>query len=104
MQVGDSIVKKARDIVEEAISLVEKNQSWAGQVLYGDTDRFLKIYENYNFERLLLRKWLQVRTLSFYFCSTINIFKFLFSSPLSLISSLFFRSYKIPSNLVMTTQ
>ena len=47
---GDSIMRKARDTLEAAISLVEKNLEWGAEVVYGDTDRFVlpRFYENNN--------------------------------------------------------
>ena len=39
MQVGDSIVRKARETLERAIHLVENTPKWGGKVVYGDTDR-----------------------------------------------------------------
>jgi len=38
-QVGDSIVRKSREILERAIQLVENTPRWAAKVVYGDTDR-----------------------------------------------------------------
>ena len=38
MQVGDSIVSKARETLERAIHLVEATPCWGAQVVYGDTD------------------------------------------------------------------
>jgi hypothetical protein len=38
-QVGDSIVKKARETLERAIALVQDTPQWGAKVVYGDTDR-----------------------------------------------------------------
>ena len=39
MEVGDSIVSKARETLERAIKQVEENPKWGARVVYGDTDR-----------------------------------------------------------------
>ncbi|PAA46056.1 hypothetical protein BOX15_Mlig012441g1, partial [Macrostomum lignano] len=38
VEVGDSIVRKARETLERAIALVQAEPSWRAQVIYGDTD------------------------------------------------------------------
>lgn len=38
-QVGDSIVHKARETLEQAIKLVNDTKKWGARVVYGDTDR-----------------------------------------------------------------
>lgn len=38
LQVGDSVVSKARETLERAISLVGNNKQWGARVVYGDTD------------------------------------------------------------------
>ncbi|CAH1777995.1 unnamed protein product [Owenia fusiformis] len=38
IEVGDSIVRKARETLERAISLVENTKKWGAEVVYGDTD------------------------------------------------------------------
>ena len=37
-QVADSIVRKARESLEQAIQLVKETTHWQAQVVYGDTD------------------------------------------------------------------
>lgn len=37
-QIGDSIVSKAREILQQAIHLVNSTEQWGGRVVYGDTD------------------------------------------------------------------
>lgn len=39
LQVGDSIVHKARETLERAIKLVNDTKKWGAHVVYGDTDR-----------------------------------------------------------------
>ena len=39
LQIGDSIVRKARETLERAIKQVEDTPKWAARVVYGDTDR-----------------------------------------------------------------
>ena len=39
LQVGDSIVHKARETLERAIRLVNDTKKWGARVVYGDTDR-----------------------------------------------------------------
>lgn len=39
VQVGDSIVHKARETLERAIKLVNDTKKWGARVVYGDTDR-----------------------------------------------------------------
>lgn len=39
IEVGDSIVRKARESLERAIELVRSTPRWGGHVVYGDTDR-----------------------------------------------------------------
>lgn len=39
LQVGDSIVHKARETLERAIKLVNDTKKWGARVVYGDTDR-----------------------------------------------------------------
>ena len=43
LQIGDSIVRKARETLERAIELVEKTPRWGGRVVYGDTDRYTTV-------------------------------------------------------------
>ena len=38
-QVGDTIVRKARETLERAIELVNSTAKWGARVVYGDTDR-----------------------------------------------------------------
>lgn len=38
LQVGDSVVSKARETLERAISLVKSTPRWGARVVYGDTD------------------------------------------------------------------
>ncbi|XP_071956758.1 DNA polymerase zeta catalytic subunit-like [Antedon mediterranea] len=38
VEIGDSIVRKARETLERAIYLVENSDKWDAQVVYGDTD------------------------------------------------------------------
>ncbi|XP_078322604.1 uncharacterized protein LOC111104775 [Crassostrea virginica] len=38
IEVGDSIVRKARETLERAIKLVEERKDWGARVVYGDTD------------------------------------------------------------------
>lgn len=39
LQVGDSIVHKARETLERAIKMVNDTKKWGARVVYGDTDR-----------------------------------------------------------------
>lgn len=39
LQLGDSIVHKARETLERAIKLVNDTKKWGAHVVYGDTDR-----------------------------------------------------------------
>lgn len=39
LQIGDSIVHKARETLERAIKLVNETKKWGARVVYGDTDR-----------------------------------------------------------------
>lgn len=39
LQVGDSIVHKARETLERAIKQVNDTKKWGARVVYGDTDR-----------------------------------------------------------------
>ncbi|CDQ91604.1 unnamed protein product [Oncorhynchus mykiss] len=39
VEVGDSIVHKARETLERAIKLVNDTKKWGAHVVYGDTDR-----------------------------------------------------------------
>lgn len=39
LQIGDSIVHKARETLERAIKLVNDTKKWGARVVYGDTDR-----------------------------------------------------------------
>lgn len=39
VQIGDSIVHKARETLERAIKLVNDTKKWGARVVYGDTDR-----------------------------------------------------------------
>ncbi|KAK2146298.1 hypothetical protein LSH36_617g00013 [Paralvinella palmiformis] len=39
VEVGDSIVRKARETLERAIEMVENRPEWGARVVYGDTDR-----------------------------------------------------------------
>lgn len=39
LQIGDSIVHKARETLERAIKLVNDTKKWGAHVVYGDTDR-----------------------------------------------------------------
>ena len=39
LQVGDSIVRKARETLERSIQLVHDTPKWDARVVYGDTDR-----------------------------------------------------------------
>ena len=39
LQVADSIVAKARETLERAITLVQTHPDWDAKVVYGDTDR-----------------------------------------------------------------
>ncbi|XP_015332383.1 DNA polymerase zeta catalytic subunit-like [Marmota marmota marmota] len=39
IEVGDSIVHKARETLERAIKLVNDTKKWGARVVYGDTDR-----------------------------------------------------------------
>jgi len=39
-QVGDSVVRKARETLENAIKMVNENEEWRSRVIYGDTDRW----------------------------------------------------------------
>ena len=39
IEVGDSIVRKARESLERAIELVRNTPKWGAEVVYGDTDR-----------------------------------------------------------------
>ena len=38
IEVGDSIVRKARETLERSIKLVEETPKWGAKVIYGDTD------------------------------------------------------------------
>ena len=38
LQIGDSIVSKARETLQQAINLVSSTKEWGGRVVYGDTD------------------------------------------------------------------
>lgn len=38
IEIADSIVSKGREILENAMSLVESNKDWGAKVVYGDTD------------------------------------------------------------------
>ncbi|XP_054272954.1 DNA polymerase zeta catalytic subunit [Macrosteles quadrilineatus] len=38
IELGDSVVSKARETLERAISLVSNNNQWGARVIYGDTD------------------------------------------------------------------
>jgi len=38
IEVGDSVVSKGREALENAIRVIEKNEKWGGKVVYGDTD------------------------------------------------------------------
>ncbi|KAL3883653.1 hypothetical protein ACJMK2_029895 [Sinanodonta woodiana] len=38
IEIGDSIVRKARETLERAIKLVEDTSQWGAKVIYGDTD------------------------------------------------------------------
>lgn len=38
VEVGDSVVSKGRETLERAIKMVESNEKWNVQVVYGDTD------------------------------------------------------------------
>ena len=39
VEVADSIVGKARETLERAVSLISSTPEWGGRVVYGDTDR-----------------------------------------------------------------
>lgn len=39
IEIGDSIVRKARETLERAIQLVNSTPEWRARVVYGDTDR-----------------------------------------------------------------
>jgi len=41
IEVGDSIVRKARETLERSIQLVENTPRWGARVVYGDTDRWV---------------------------------------------------------------
>lgn len=43
MQLGDSIVHKARETLERAIKLVNDTKKWGAHVVYGDTDRYVTV-------------------------------------------------------------
>lgn len=38
LQIGDSIVSKARQTLQQAINIVNSTKEWGGRVVYGDTD------------------------------------------------------------------
>ena len=39
LKVGDSVVRKARETLENAIKMVNESERWKCRVVYGDTDR-----------------------------------------------------------------
>lgn len=38
IEIGDSVVSKGRETLEQAIRLIEENVEWKARVIYGDTD------------------------------------------------------------------
>ena len=50
-QVGDSIVRKARETLENAIKLVNENEEWKCRVVYGDTDSLFVVVPGRNLQQ-----------------------------------------------------
>ena len=50
-QVGDSIVRKARETLENAIKLVNENEEWKCHVVYGDTDSLFVVVPGRNLQQ-----------------------------------------------------
>ncbi|GAB1609202.1 hypothetical protein Ahia01_001205700, partial [Argonauta hians] len=50
IEVGDSIVRKARQTLENAIRLIEETPSWGAKVVYGDTDSMFIQLKGYSKE------------------------------------------------------
>lgn len=39
VEIGDSIVAKARETLQLSMKLIEANRKWSAKIIYGDTDR-----------------------------------------------------------------
>ncbi|XP_059153946.1 uncharacterized protein LOC131939568 isoform X2 [Physella acuta] len=57
IEVGDSIVRKARESLERAIDLVSTTSRWGAQVVYGDTDSLFIHFLCHSLQSLHLLSW-----------------------------------------------
>ncbi|XP_065837762.1 DNA polymerase zeta catalytic subunit-like isoform X2 [Oscarella lobularis] len=51
VEIGDSIVRKARETLEKAIDMVERNPRWKAKVVYGDTDSMFLLLKGVSKDR-----------------------------------------------------